>query len=219
MDHVLYLDIETIPSQSPELAERIRAGIKPPGSIKKPESIATWMEENADAAVAEALAKTSFDPATGHICTIGYAIDNGDPVALHAATVDGEAAILEGFFAAIRPYHRYVIVGHNVGGFDLRFILCRAVVLGITVPPALPRDPKPWDKGVFDTMTAWAGARGSIGMDRLCEALGLPGKDGFDGSMVAAAWAAGEHDRIATYCADDVAKTRAVHRRFVAVGW
>ena len=67
----VYLDIETIPAQSPEYRDKVRATIKPPGNIKKPESIAAWMAENADAAVDETVAKTSFDPAAGHICCIG----------------------------------------------------------------------------------------------------------------------------------------------------
>jgi predicted PolB exonuclease-like 3'-5' exonuclease len=93
------------------------------------------------------------------------------------------------------------------------------VILGIQIPPQIPRDPKPWDKSMFDTMTAWAGARGTISMDRLCEALGLPGKGDFDGSMVAEAWANGEHETIIEYCKRDVEAVRAIHRRFVAVNW
>ena len=218
MEHTIFLDIETIPAQSPEVFAKFRDQIKPPGNIKKQESIDAWIAENGDTAAQEAMAKTSFDPALGHICTIGWAIDDQEPETAHASTVDQESQILRQFFLSLHPFHKLTFVGHNLGAFDLRFILCRSVVLGVPVPPSFPRDPKPWDKGVFDTMLAWAGSRGTVSMDKLCEALGLPGKDGFDGSMVAEAWAKGEHDRIAAYCADDVAKTREVWRRFHAVG-
>ena len=218
MEHTVFLDIETIPAQSEAALEKARATVSPPGNIKKPESIEAWMAENADRAASEALAKTSFDPAAGHICTIGWAIDDDDPSTAHAFEVSQEADVLRAFFASLTPFHRMTFVGHNVSAFDLRFIICRAVVLGVKIPPAIPRDPKPWDTTVFDTMHAWAGARGTISMDRLCEALSLPGKDGFDGSMVAEAWANGEHERIFEYCADDVAKTREIWRRFRAVG-
>ena len=110
-------------------------------------------------------------------------------------------------------------VGHNVSGFDLRFIICRSIVLGVEIPTIIPRDIKPWSQDIFDTMVAWAGARGTIGQDRLCEALGLPGKGDFDGSMVAEAWANGEHEKIASYCLQDVETVRAIHRRFEAVGY
>lgn len=218
MESTVFLDIETIPTQSPAVRSQFFADVKVPGNIKKPESITAWLEANAEAAAAEAVAKTSFDPAHGHICTIGWAVDDDDPQAAHAATVEEEADVLRAFFASLGQHTRHTFVGHHVGAFDLRFILCRAVVLGVRVPQSFPRDPKPWEKTVFDTMLAWAGPRGTIGLDRLCTALSIPGKGGFDGSQVAQAWADGEHDRIAQYCCDDVERTRAVWRKFEAAG-
>lgn len=219
--NTVYLDIETIPNQSPEYRAKVRESIKPPGNIKKPESIAAWLSENGDAAADEAVAKTSFDPAHGHICTIGFAIGDGDAQALHAESIEGERLIIEHFFAALPDLGMNCFVGHYITGFDLRFILCRAVVLGVKLPPkvAFPRDTKPWGDDTFDTMTAWAGARDRIGQDNLCEALGLECKGDFDGSMVAQAWAAGEHQKIADYCKRDVETVRAIHRRFQAVGY
>jgi len=213
------LDIETIPCQDPAYREAVRHNLKPPGNIKKADSIAAWLAENADAAIDEAVAKTSFDPAHGHICCIGYAKDDGDVVALSAKTVADEAVILKAFFDDMPPMGLVRIIGHNVSAFDLRFILCRAIVLGIKIPTAIPRNPKPWDDTVFDTMTTWAGVRGTIGQDRLAKALGMDGKGDFDGSMVAKAWADGEHERISRYCMDDVETVRAIHKRFVAVGF
>lgn len=216
----VYLDIETIPNQSPEYRAKVRETIKPPATIKKPESIMAWLEENADAATDEAIAKTSFDPAHGHICCIGWAVDVGKVQTLSVPRIEVEAVALKCFFDAITPPHGLVrFIGHNVSGFDLRFLINRAIVLGVTIPKVIPRDIKPWSQDIFDTMVAWAGARGTIGQDRLCEALGLPCKDGFDGSMVAAAWAAGEHDRIAEYCRADVETVRSIHARFEAVGY
>ena len=218
----VYLDIETIPNQSDEFRAKAREGIKPPGNIKKPESIAQWMAENADSAVSEAVAKTSFDPAHGHICCIGWAIEDGDAKYVDMIKLEDEKPMLENFFHIIdiNPTVGMArFIGHNISGFDLRFLLCRAIVLGVRIPRIIPRDIKPWSENIFDTMTAWAGARGTIGQDRLCGALGLPGKGDFDGSMVAEAWANGEHAKIAAYCRDDVETVRQIHRRFEAVGW
>lgn len=215
----VYLDIETIPCQSAEYRTRVREGIKPPGTIKKPESILQWLEENAETATDEAVAKTSFDPAYGHICCIGWAIGDDPVQSLSAPIVSDEADILRGFFDALPKMGMAKFIGHYITGFDLRFIMCRAIVLGVKIPSIWPRDPKPWDQSVFDTMVAWAGARGTISQDKLCEALGLSGKGYFDGSMVAAAWANGEHQRIAEYCRSDVETVRAIHRRFEAVGF
>lgn len=214
-----YLDIETIPAQSPEAFKKALDAVKAPATYKKQESIDTWLAENREQAAKDAIAKTSFDPAQGHICTIAWAIDDGEVVAAHANTVEEEIDVLRAFFASIQTFQKHTFIGHYIGGFDLRFILCRAVVLGVKIPREIPRDPKPWDSSVFDTMTAWAGARGTVSMDNLAAALGIDGKDGFDGSMVADAWANGDHQRISDYCKSDVEITRAIHRKFMAVGW
>lgn len=218
----IYLDIETIPSQDPALMEKFRAEVTAPATYKKPESIAEWLTENAARVAQEQVAKTSFDPAHGHICTISWAVDDGKVETAHAETVDQEAEVLAAFFSSIPSdtWAKPTFVGHYISGFDIRFILCRAVVLGVQIPAVFPRDPKPWDKGVFDTMTAWAGSRDKISMNNLCAALGIDGKgDGLDGSQVAQAWADGRHDEIAAYCADDVERTRAIHRKFIAAGF
>ena len=74
----IYLDIETIPSQSPDYLEEVRSNITAPAQYKKPESIAAWIAENGDAAAAEIVSKTSFDPALGHICSLSWALGDGD---------------------------------------------------------------------------------------------------------------------------------------------
>ena len=215
----LYLDIETIPTQSAEARAEIAATVSPPGNISKAETIAAWEAEKKPAAVAEAIAKTSFDGATGHVCCIGWAIDD------HSTTfrmmVDGldEADIIRAFVDAVDAnvpqYVSPTIIGHNVINFDIRFLWQRAIVLGVRMPRWFPRDPKPWGNDAFDTMTAFAGQRGTIGMDRLCKALGLGGKGDVDGSMIAGMWERGERDKIAAYCMEDVERTRAIHRRMM----
>jgi len=219
----LYLDIETIPSRSAVVCERIAAAITPPGNITKAETIAAWEADKKPALVKEAIAKTSFDGAHGSICCIGWAFDGEKASSSSALDAGDEADALEEFFgiASLKLkngsslFMAPVIVGHNVVNFDIRFIWQRAIVLGVRVPSWFPRDPKPWGNDVFDTMTAFAGARGMIGMDRLCEALGLEGKGEVDGSMVADLFDAGDHGKIADYCRADVERTRAIHRRMM----
>ncbi|WP_425070670.1 ribonuclease H-like domain-containing protein [Sagittula sp. S175] len=218
----LYFDIETIPDQRPETLERLRAEVTAPARYSKQDSIDAWLAENRESAAREALAKTSFDPAAGHVCTIGWATNDGPVRVEHAEGLGEERDILDAFFRSL-PKRDVTLVGHNHTGFDIPFLTKRAILLGVELPSewAWPRDPKPWGRGLFDTMHAWAGSgRGDmIGMNRLCGLLGIVGKEGFDGSMVADAWAAGDHLTIARYCDDDVRRTRAIHQKFLAVGY
>lgn len=225
MTNFVYLDIETIPTQDPSVVEEIRKGVTPPSRMSKAETIEKWWKDEGDNAIQSAVDKTSFDGGRGHVCTIAWAKNDGEITSLHARDISEERDIIEVFFSSFDPYHASTIVGHNVAGFDIRFLLHRAVCLGITLPDAqsFPRDPKAWDKNVVDTMALWSGSRAKpqdwIGLDALCGLLGIPGKSGMDGSKVAQAWADGRHDEIQKYCADDVARTRAIHQRFLAVGY
>jgi hypothetical protein len=220
MTNFLYLDIETIPTTDAEKIAEIAASISCPGNISKPESIAAWEAEKKPKLVEEAVAKTSFSGAYGKVCCIGWAWDDFEARSTIGAD---ECEVIQSAFDCISSNLARVpivtVVGHYVANFDLRFLMQRAIVLGVQLPAWFPRDPKPWSREVFDTMAAWAGAKDSISLDNLCKVLGIPGKDGVDGSMVAGMWQRGEYDAIASYCRDDVERVRNVHRKMqVAFG-
>lgn len=217
----LYLDIETIPAQAEAAKARIASAIKPPAQMKKADTIAAWEKEQKATAVDEAVARTSFDGGMGHVCCIGYAIDDGYIHSESVKTLLEERQAIEAFIEIVNvkrqsDWSPLQIVGHFVAGFDLRFLTQRAIVLGIKLPSWWPKDPKPWSSEVFDTMVAWAGAKGTISLDNLCFALGLEGKAEIDGSMVAQMWADGKHTEIAGYCRDDIDRVRRVHQKMLA---
>lgn len=219
----LFLDIETIPAQSDAIRAHIASTIKPPTTMKKAETIEAWEKEAKAAAVEEAIAKTALDGTYGQICCIGMAFDREAVTTVSWPSIEcgNERELLQWFaqFIATSKGNVPVIVGHNVVSFDIRFIWQRAMVNGVRLPSWFPRDPKPWGNEAFDTMTAWAGQRGTISLDRLCTALGLPGKDDIDGSMVGKLWAEGKHKEIAAYCKADVERVRSVFRKMqVAYG-
>lgn len=217
----VYFDIETIPCQDDGYLETLKRKVTAPAQYKKPDSIEKWLAENRASEAAEMMAKTSFDGGRGHVCTIAWAKNDGKIEVRHAKTLDDERDVIAHFFSDLDPYHSERLVGHNITGFDLPFLRKRAVALGIKMPgpSSFPRDPKPWDKNVCDTMAMWAGGTNRISMDNLCDVLGIRGKDGFDGSMVADAWKRGDHATIIEYCRDDVWRTREIHKRFLAAGW
>ncbi len=63
----IFIDIETIPAQRPDVLEEIKASIKAPAVYKKPESIAEWMRTEGPAAIDAAYRKTGLDGAYGQV--------------------------------------------------------------------------------------------------------------------------------------------------------
>jgi predicted PolB exonuclease-like 3'-5' exonuclease len=216
----IYFDIETIPSQLPGIREELAAAIEPPGNISKAETIAAWHAEKKPALVEEAYLKTSFDGGYGQACVIGWAIEDDEPRAysVQDLTYASERKMLEDFFCMIVDSYslmdRPVFIGHNVIGFDMRFLWQRAMVLGVKPPPYFPRDPKPWSEAVFDTMLAWDSQQRAGGsMARLCRLFGLEGKGDMDGSKVWPMVQEGRIQEVANYCCGDVSRTRELHKR------
>lgn len=212
----IYLDIETLPSFNPQVRENLGKKIKPPATYKKPESIQQWMDENFAKETDEAHRKTSFDGALGHVCAIGYAIDDATPNVFYAKP-EKEEEILRDFFHCITIFCQSIrtkptFVGHNLVNFDLNFLRKRAIVLDVKPSSYIPFKAKPWDDSIFDTMTQWD-AKNNISLDNLCKALGIEGKDGIDGSMVYDMVLQGRLEEVAEYCKHDVEITRSVYRR------
>ena len=231
----VYVDIETVPAQSPAAIDDLMrqqaievAGIRAPSNYKDPAKIDEYVKAKIDeinAASDERYRKTSFDGAAGQICCIGFAFDD-EPVKTYwyEDWATSEREILVGFYAALcdrfdpSSHRRPVFVGHNLVGFDLRFLFQRSVMLGIRPPIWMPVNPKPWDESVFDTMTAWSGFGNRVSLDKLCRAFGIAAKgseigEEIDGSMVWNFVQAGRIADVAKYCAGDIERTREIHKR------
>jgi predicted PolB exonuclease-like 3'-5' exonuclease len=122
------------------------------------------------------------------------------------------AALVEPKDAIFTP-----VVGHNVSGFDLRFLMQRFIVNGIRPHHFLKRaaEAKPWEyEKVFDTMVQFSGVGNRISLDKLCLALSIPSPKGdMDGSMVSQAVADGKILEVVEYCKRDVEATKAVYER------
>ena len=221
MTTYLYLDIETIPTDEPRLIDHIAASVKPPASMKKPETIEAWQRDQKEQAIADAVAKAGLDGAYGRVCAIGmHASSGGASGCIMLNDVeDGERDFLFNFVESVHTSLPHgippVIVGHNITGFDLRFLMQRCMVHGVCLPSWWPRDPKPWDSAVHDTMHMWAGHRDYVSLDKLCIALGIEGKSGTNGADVAGMWERGEYEAIREYCMEDVLRTKACHERMM----
>lgn len=221
---IIYIDIETLPTQNPVLIQSFKDNIKAPGNYSKQESIDKWLEENRDSEADKLHRKTSFDGLHGEIFSIAWALDDGAIQVVYRGDNETEEFLLRSFFAQISDItdthgNRAVIskwVGHYITGFDLRYIWQRCVVNQACPAVAIPYDAKPWDDKVFDTKVAWTGSgqySGAGSLDALSKAFGLDGKGDIDGSKVYDYWLAGRFDEIAKYNKEDVVKTRELYKR------
>lgn len=216
----LYLDIETLPSADSSSVE-----VFPPKTMSKPETIAKWEAEEKPQAIKDALSKTSFDGLYGSICVIAWAFDD-EQVQTVQVSGYGEKDALSLFYEVVKEVSkietRYKdldgsvkVIGHNVAGFDLPFIKHRSIIHGVKPPPVILKamNAKPWGNEIGDTMLMWSDNRDKrVSLDKLCKALGIPGKDGFDGSMVAETWPK-DPQKVIDYCKDDVERVRQVYKR------
>lgn len=222
----VFIDIETIPCQTPGFVDQLAREVTAPATYKKAESIEAWLAENRMTVALEQYLKTSFDGGLGQIVCIAWATEEGDTNALQVTDLSPQAerAMLEVFLGdiqALREKHNMRVprwVGHNVAGFDLPFLWKRCVVLGERAPAWLPAHPKPWGSEVYDTMVEWAGPKGTVSLDRLCKMLGIPGKDGMTGADVWPAVQTGRLDEVTEYCRDDVERVRSIWRRMTFAG-
>lgn len=230
----IYLDIETLPGASDALMESLRAdaeqekeGVRAPSNYKDEAKIAEYIAAKhveIDAVIEEKRRKTSFDGMYGTIACICYAIDDSEIFSI--SSLNGEKKMLNEFYSrlvdeCIIAYQGgsaetgATFVGHNIVAFDLPFLKHRSIICNVNIPSIIYNAmyAKPWDKRIADTMLMWSPDRDKrVSMDKLCKALGIPGKDGFDGSMVADTWHT-DPQKVIDYCKADVERTRAIYKR------
>lgn len=225
----LFIDIETLPTNVKWIQDEIHDSISPPANYKKPESIKQWMDLHGVDAYQDSLLKTSFDGSSGRICCIGIAIDDQEPKAFYGEpeTPDDEWMIMKDFFTFMESYcfqnencgpnvASIEWIGHNLTGFDLRFLYQRCVIHNVnTYGLRIPIDDRHGKGRVFDTLTAWKGFGTKAGgsMDRLCKLLGIQGKGDITGADVWPMYQEGKILEIAEYCKQDVERTRQIYKR------
>ena len=216
----LFIDIETIPASSPDVRAYIAANIKPPKTMSVAATIEKWHKESKEAAIDEAVSNTGLDGAFGHVCVIGFEIGNSGPLAVYGLD---EPSVLGAFNAELERlispnmHSAIKVVGHNLVGFDLRFLLQRYIVHSIKPHPVIHVAANPrtsWNDAVYDTMVKFAGYGKTISLDKLCMALGVPTPKGdMNGSMVGQYVADGRIEEVVEYCKRDVTATKEVYKR------
>lgn len=214
---MIFIDIETIPTQNEFIQKHILENIEPDGRLKDPEKIAADIAKKSE----KAIHSTGLSGLFGQVLCVGIAQDDSDPICVYNTT--GEDNLLADVRSLICPerqhtktpsdYCAQTLVGHNVLAFDVPFLSQRMMVNGL--PPLFKHGSKPWDLTVEDTMLMFAcGKRDMYSLDDLCLAFGVDSPKGeLDGSKVYEYYMAGRHDEIKEYCIRDVVATREVYRR------
>lgn len=211
----IFLDVESLPAAESKYEQlRYLFGKKLEKKNKRREmSEEVIVEEPAgqeEAKFEDYIRGTSFDGAFGRVLCIAYAINDGPTeVICHP---DNEKATLESFWNLAKDADLFI--GHNIFGFDLKFLYQRSVVLGIK-PSRELSFAKFRSFPIYDTMHEWSHwTDKSVGLEHVALALGIPTpKEGIDGSQVYDFYQAGKVKEICDYCQRDVATTRAVYKR------
>lgn len=204
------------------------------GDAKKAEKIAAAeaqhkidaVEHEAKNATAEAdyiasiVGQAALDATTGMVLAIGFRFTKEGPAGTEISfAADGsEKALLEYFWSFMASVNdECKLVGHNITGFDLPFLIRRSWILGVRVPHDVMQGGRYFNSNIVDTMRAWAcGMSGNgsfVKLDRLAKALGVGSKNG-DGAMFAELLKA---DKAAAqkYLENDIELTHQVARRLL----
>jgi hypothetical protein len=231
----VYLDIETVPTQSDfeiavmkKEADAEKAAVKAPSNYKDQVKIDEYIaakQAEIEAEFDQRYRKTSFDGALGQIVAISYAVDDEPVDNIYSDNwKNNEELLISTFYRAIsvryKPseHRQPVFIGHNLVGFDLRFLFQRSVLLGVKPPLFVPFAAKPWDATVFDTMLEWAGHGKTVSLAKLCRVFQIDAKgaeigEEIDGSKVWDFVKDGRIADVAKYCGGDVERTREIHKR------
>jgi hypothetical protein len=223
----VYVDVETVPTQRQDVAQRIADKHKPvidaDLDMSNPKDVKKVLEIKAKALEAgtEAYRKTSLDGTFGEIVCISFAVDDGKVRSFSRDLLGSECEVVRQFAFAMDDLVRDVgaanilYVAHNAD-FDRLFLTKRMTVHRLSGPPGLaPRGEKPWDLQWQCTMRTWCDTpQGRISLADLALALSLPvGKDDLPGSEVYDAMLRGEVARVVSHCERDVELVRAVWQR------
>ncbi len=174
-------------------------------------------EEECKAAELRFFDRAALSAHTGEVLAIGvrFAGEKGGQV-LHGS----EAKVLKLFWETCEDTRASDnrLVGFNIFGFDLPFLLRRSWLLGVRPPHWVMDRDRYWSPLFVDLMARWqCGDRQNfISLNRIAGLLGVGQKNG-DGKMFAETWKADKAAAIA-YLNQDLELTLQVARRLGVVG-
>lgn len=204
-----YFDIETGPRPEAEL-HPMMPEFSAPANYSDPVKIAASIEKQK----AAWLDKAALCATTGRVLAIGTRKDGENTI---FASGD-EKHELASWWATVEQCARdgAVLVGFNIGRFDIPFLVRRSWVLGVPVPVGIFTGRYLNHHVFLDLYEEWqCGDRTeSISLKRLAEFLGVGTKDANGGAAFAEKWVTDRKAAIA-YLENDLALTEAVAMRLL----
>ncbi|MFC1764113.1 hypothetical protein ACFL6U_18815 [Planctomycetota bacterium] len=134
-----------------------------------------------------------------------------------------------GTFLGKAGQYKPQLVGFNSASADLKAMIQRSVVLGLTIPDFCRRPNKPWEgEDYFDSRNSEASVdlkdvlggwgKGTPSLNEIATLSGIPGKMDVDGQQVANLWLDGKLDNIIAYNEFDALTTYLVWLRVAHFG-
>jgi len=127
---------------------------------------------------------------------------------------DDEAEVLKDFMGTMikifsaKPDIK--IIGHNIKGFDIPYLIKRSVINGVSIPNQLQLQKlKPWENCLLDTYDIWKfGGWNGASLSLICDLLNIPSpKEAMKAGDVSSSYWAGKLEEIKKYCEGDVVAT------------
>lgn len=205
----LVFDIETRPLPITELKAK---GLIPPpklGNLKDPEKIKAKLEEWD----LESMETAALDATRSEVCAVGYICHTGTVFNGLIGNDVSEKDLIEIVWNRVRWVlnENGRIIGYNINGFDLPYLIRRSWILGIQ-PPNL-RWKNGWIDSVVDLMDIWClnNREDRISLDRVAKSLGVGAKNGSGKDF--AKLLESDPDKALEYLKNDVQMTLGVARK------
>lgn len=153
-------------------------------------------------------------PEYGKILCISYILGNDK---VKTIVGEDEKAVLKEFFKILED-PKIFIIGFNIKGFDIPYIIRRALIHDLTLPNCLRiLGKKPWEVTMVDICDDYKfGMRDMISLDAICLAFGIPtSKDLFANHEMNTLLSMGiiTVKDVVIYCEKDVNATQIVYNR------
>lgn len=219
--HILFLDIETVPLTDDYgmLSERMHIEWEKKAKFlqRGDEELQLGQLFEEKAGVFAEFAKVVC------ICFGSFQFQDGDwKMRLKSIANDDENLLLREFADVVNRFHAYnqqmAFCGHNIKEFDMPFLCRRMLINHIPIPDIMNLSgKKPWENPNIDTLELWkfGDYKNYTSLALLAEIMGIPSpKSDIDGSMVAGVYYKDKDlPRIAKYCLQDVITSARVYLR------